>query len=237
MGLTIIGTYGVLVYTSLGMKGSIPLLLQAVWVTIAFPCNSFTALYIDKVGRRKLLMIGGMGILVCLIINTALQAEFLGTSNHAGQKAAIFIIFLMLVFWASCIDATQFVYLSEIWPSALRAQGQTIGMAGWMLSGVVMLVAAPIAMDKIHWRFSLINICCTAVFIICLYFFYPETQGKSIEDINELFGDTVVVHFEARTEEEKNVYLTAMVDEVEMVPGKGDADTTRDLEETRMKAI
>lgn len=215
MGLTVVGTYGVLVYASLGMTGSIPLLLQAVWVTISLPGNLFTALFVDKVGRRTLLLIGAVGILVCLIFNTALQAEFLGTTNRAGQSASIFFIFMMIVFWSMCMDATQFIYLSEIWPSYLRAQGQALGMAGWMLSGIILLVAAPIAMDKIHWRFSLINIGCTTIFIFCLYFFYPETRRKSIEDINALFGDTVVLHFDGATREEEAVYEKEIARELE----------------------
>ncbi|EXJ86934.1 hypothetical protein A1O3_03888 [Capronia epimyces CBS 606.96] len=223
MGLTVVGTYGVLVYSSLGMTGSLPLLLQALWVTISLPGNSFTALYVDRVGRRTLLLIGAIAILVCLCFNTALQAEYLGTSNRAGQRASIFFIFLMIVFWAGCVDATQFVYLSEIWPSHLRAQGQTLGMAGWMLSGIILLVAAPIAMDHIGWKFTLINICCTFVFVFCLYFFYPETRGKSIEDINALFGDEVVLHLEDATDEEGDMSKEGIVQELEMEEGSKQA--------------
>ncbi|KIM94672.1 hypothetical protein OIDMADRAFT_149330 [Oidiodendron maius Zn] len=206
LGLTVIGTYGVLVYDSLGLHGSTPLLLQSIWVSISLPGNFTTALFVDKLGRRTFLMIGSISILVCLIFNAALQSQFLGTSNRAGQNASVFFIFLMIVFWSSCLDATQFVYLSEIFPSHLRSQGQAVGMLGWVLSGIVLLVAAPIAMDTIHWKFLLINICCTVVFICCLYFFYPETKGKSIEDINAVFGETVVLHFEGATKEDQDVY-------------------------------
>lgn len=224
MGLTVIGTYGVLVYSSLGLTGSIPLLLQGVWVTISLPGNLFTALFVDKVGRRTLLLTGAAAILMCQVILCALEAKYLGTSNKAGQDASVFFIFLMILIWSTCMDATQFVYLSEIFPSHLRAQGQAVGMVSWMLSGIILLVAAPIAMDHIHWRFLLINICCTVVFIACLYFFYPETARLSIEDINALFGDTVVLRFEGATEKELDLYNQEIGHEVNVHEEKETAE-------------
>lgn len=214
LGLTVIGTYGVLVYNSLGLTGSTPLLLQGLWVTVSLPGNLFTALFVDKIGRRTLLLSGSSAILVCQAILCSLEARYLGTDNKAGQEISVFLIFLMILIWSACMDATQFVYLSEIFPSHLRAQGQAVGMVSWMVSGIILLVAAPIAMDHIHWRFLLINISCTVVFILCLYYFYPETAKLSIEDINALFGDRVVLRFEATTNKEMDVYQQEIETEI-----------------------
>ena len=121
-----------LLYIALGMKGSIPLLLTALWVTSTFPGNIFcgkvtlypveegyeliftvpAAFFVEKIGRRKFLLTGLTGILVCLICETALQASFLGTNNKAGQDAAIFFIFLFITpFWSTFMDASQFLYV------------------------------------------------------------------------------------------------------------------------------
>jgi len=43
----------------------------------------------------------------------------------------------------------------------------------------------------------------TAVTILIIYFYYPETKGKSLEELAELFGDTVVVHLTDVSEEER----------------------------------
>lgn len=184
LGLTVIGTYGVLVYNSLGLEGSIPLLLQALWVTISLPGNMFTALFVDRVGRRSLLLFGASAILVCQATLCGLEAEYLGTSNRGGQIASVFFIFLMILIWSACMDATQFVYLSEIFPSHLRAQGQAVGMVSWMVSGIILLVAAPIAMDHIHWKFLLINICvsksCKLLFLTLIplkFWSFPFQMG------------------------------------------------------------
>ena len=57
-----------------------------------------------------------------------LQALYTGTTNAAGQKAAVFFIFLFIAFWSSCIDATQYLYMSEIFPTDIRGQGTAVGM-------------------------------------------------------------------------------------------------------------
>ena len=88
-----------MLYAALGMSTYMPLLLSALWVTASFPGNIFTAFYIDKFGRRTFLLTGLTGLTVCLIFECAMQAEFLGTDNTGGQKAAIFFIFLFIFFW------------------------------------------------------------------------------------------------------------------------------------------
>jgi len=45
--------------------------------------------------------------------------------------------------------------------------------------------------------------CLTFVSVIVVYFMYPETKGKSLEELAELFGDTVVVHLTDATDEQR----------------------------------
>ena len=111
-GVLIIANYGIILYMSLGLSGFMPLLLTSIWVTSTFPGNIFCAFFVEKFGRRKFLLIGLSGILVCLICETALQATYLNTDNRAGQNAAIFFIFLFITpFWSTFIDASQFLYV------------------------------------------------------------------------------------------------------------------------------
>lgn len=43
----------------------------------------------------------------------------------------------------------------------------------------------------------------TLVSVVVIYFMYPETKGKSLEELAELFGDPVVVHLTDVTEEDR----------------------------------
>ncbi|KAK5735644.1 hypothetical protein LTR17_007995 [Elasticomyces elasticus] len=209
-GVLIIANYAVLLFTQLGLSGSTPLLLLAIWITISFPGNVFTALYVDRWGRRGFMLVGAIGIEVSLILECVLQAVYTGTSNTAGQKAAIFPIFLFICFWSSCFDATQYLYMAEIFPTAIRGQGTAVGMANQFAAQIIILVAGPIALNEIGWKFFLVMACPTAVYIPVIYFFFPETRNRSLEDINAEFGDKVAVHYYGATAEEQEEYAQAV---------------------------
>ena len=52
----------------------------------------------------------------------------------------------------SAVDATQYVYVSEIWPNHLRSQGTALGLAVFYLASEVTLVGAPVALNSIGWK-------------------------------------------------------------------------------------
>lgn len=49
----------------------------------------------------------------------------------------------------------------------------------------------------------------TAVLLLCVYFFFPETKQRSLEDINAAFGEKVAVHYYNATTEEEEEYIKA----------------------------
>jgi len=151
-GLYVIANYGVLIYTYLDLKGHVPLLLNACWTSFTIIGNTWTFFFIDRIGRRPLLLIGTSGILMCHIFLAALTATFAGTNNHAGLSATVFFIWLIIFFWCFCMDATQYVYVSEIWPNHLRSQGTAWGLAFFFLCSEITLVAAPVALNNIGWK-------------------------------------------------------------------------------------
>ncbi|KAI1906760.1 hypothetical protein LOZ39_006076 [Ophidiomyces ophidiicola] len=209
-GVLVIANYGVLLYASLGMKTFMPLLLSALWVTASFPGNVFTAFFVDRLGRRFFLLTGLSGLLFCLVMECWTQAVYLGTDNAAGQKAAVFFLFLFIFFWSTFIDATQFLYLSEIFPTQTRSQGMALGMVGTFSATIIVLVAGPIALDVIKWKFFFVLIFPTALHLTGVYFLYPETKQRSLEDINAAFGEKVAVRFYGATEEEEEMYAKAI---------------------------
>lgn len=101
------------------------------------------------------MLTGAIGLTVTLFFECLLQALYTGTNNTSGQKAAIFFIFLFICFWSSCFDATQYLYMSEIWPTAIRGQGTAVGMFNQFAAQVVIVVAGPIALNNIGWKFFL----------------------------------------------------------------------------------
>lgn len=151
------------------------------------------------------MLIGSIGCVVSVIFLAALTASFLNTTNNAGLRAGVFFIWFYIVWWCFFIDATQYVYVSEIFPNHLRPAGVALGLSAFYLASEVTLVAAPVALNKIGWRFYLVLIIPSSVYIVIIYFLFPETKGRTLEEIGDLFGDDshVASHWYGASEEER----------------------------------
>ncbi|KAJ5146478.1 uncharacterized protein N7515_001042 [Penicillium bovifimosum] len=189
LGVFVMTNYGVLIYASLGMSGSIPLLLNACWTSFTLIGNTWTAFNVDSVGRRKCLLLGATGCTVSVIFLCAITAEYLGTDNIAGLRAGVFFVFFFIFWWSFFVDATQYVYVAEIFPNHLRSQGVALGLSSFYLASEITLVGAPVALNNIGWKFYLVLIIPSFCYIVAIYLLFPETKGQTLEEIGALFGD------------------------------------------------
>jgi hypothetical protein len=69
-----------------------------------------------------------------------------------------------------------------------------LGFAAYFVGAITYTTPAATAAQTIGWKYNLVFVCCNVVTTIIIYFYIPETSGKSLEEIGELFGDEVVVH-------------------------------------------
>lgn len=109
---------------------------------------------------------------------------------------------LTLCSYGSCLDANTFVYCSEIFPTHIRARGVAFSVTVLFLSTIAYLTPAPTAFGSIGWKYYIVFIVLTAVCTPCMWYLFPETNGLSLEEIGERFGDEVVVHLNEVTDEQ-----------------------------------
>lgn len=74
----------------------------------------------------------------------------------------------------------------------IRARGNSLStVSNWVLN-LIFAQISPIALADVGFRFFYaffaFNLCAVA----CYFFFYPETRGKTLEEMNVLFGDEVL---------------------------------------------
>jgi MFS family permease len=104
----------------------------------------------------------------------------------------VFLVFCNDSF-AGFVDTTIYVYCTEIFPTNLRAKGMGWSIAVFMLATIPYLESFTLGVAKIGWRYYLIFIIMAVVFVPAIWYCCPETKGLSLEEINGLFGDEVVV--------------------------------------------
>ena len=76
--------------------------------------------------------------------------------------------------YASALDASTYVYASEIWPTHLRARGCAISVAGLFVSSLILLCAASDAFAAIGWRYYLVFLCMTLLGAVFFALVFPE---------------------------------------------------------------
>ncbi|KAK3708302.1 hypothetical protein LTR37_011567 [Vermiconidia calcicola] len=197
-GALVINNYNTILFSGLGITGGTPLLLLGFFNLLTVPGNLFNGLFVDRFGRRRFVITGCIGIIVCLSGEAAITAQFVetGSTNRVSLGFGVAFIFTYVVFYSSCLDATMYLIPSEIFPMVIRSFGMSWSIMGQFIATVILLEAAPTAFANIGYKFWVILICLTFIYGLLVYFFLPETKGMTLEDISVLFGDPVELSFE-----------------------------------------
>ena len=80
-GALVINNYNAQLFTGLGVTGGMPLLLLGFFNLVTVPGNLFNGLFIDRIGRRKFVITGCIGIIFCLSGEAAMTARFVDTNS------------------------------------------------------------------------------------------------------------------------------------------------------------
>ncbi|KAH8655331.1 general substrate transporter [Xylariales sp. PMI_506] len=183
----VINNYGPSLYASLGFNEVQRLLIQAGWITVCPFGNWINAMIVDKVGRTRLLMFGFGGDVVALIGECIAVSIFQNTGRREAASAAVFFLFMHIACFSVSVDATSYIYASEIFPTPARARGMSISVSGLFVATIVFLEVAPTAFDAISWKYYIVFICITTINFFVVWFWFPETRQKPLEEIDSLF--------------------------------------------------
>ena len=90
---------------------------------------------IDKIGRKTLLLIGSVGTAACL----AGVAGIFFTNSH--QNLLVWLLCGYIMFFALSQGAVIWVYISEVFPTRVRAKGQSLGSSShWIMNAIISLI-------------------------------------------------------------------------------------------------
>ncbi|KIW29745.1 uncharacterized protein PV07_05534 [Cladophialophora immunda] len=191
--LTIV-LYATQMYESLGFDALKQQLLQAGQLAAVMPGLVAAIFFTERLRRPTMVAIGLSSMVIVLSCYTAVSAQFAGQSNNrSAQIAGVALVYIYLVLSAALTEGPCAYWSAEFFPTHLRAKGATINVVTFCVVSILWTQSASSAISNIQWRFFLVFICITAVTSPIIYFFFPDTQGKSLEEVALLFGDTDLV--------------------------------------------
>lgn len=165
-----------------------------------------TAFLIDRFGRKRLFLISTIGMSFSFIIWTVISAknQQQDFKNPNLGKGVVVMIFVFYFFYNIAMNPVPIAYINEILPYTLRAKGILIFNIAQFGSGLFNGFVNPIAMDAIGWKYYIIFACAVVVWGVLIHLFYPETRGRSLEEVAEIFDGGRILECFPEGEDEKD---------------------------------
>ncbi|KAJ5546660.1 hypothetical protein N7494_004245 [Penicillium frequentans] len=157
--------------------------------------------WMDTWGRRTPMVIGGFGMAISMmLIGTIMKTKgnpvynpltkktnFDFASQTASNATIAFVYVYVAVFgltWA-CV---AWVYPPELFTTGSRGRGTSMTSATNWFVNFWFALYIPTAMEKISWKLYMVFMTLCFTMAVVVFFFYPETAGKSLEEVDFLFS-------------------------------------------------
>ena len=159
--INVIGYYSTILYDNLGIVGDRNLLVTSIYNVVGPVFNLFFIVFLlDRVGRRKPLLFGTIGISIALICEAIIGSQVehaTGSRRDSLSAAGVFFLFLVSCIFSMSFGPISWVYASEIMPLSIRGRGSAFATAcGNWLVGTVWSQVSPIGLGEITYKFYFI---------------------------------------------------------------------------------
>lgn len=182
-GINTVIDYAPKILLAAGVEIKNALLQTSLLGLINFIFTFVAIFFIDKVGRRKLYLVGSMGMAVMLVL-LALSFFF-----ELDGIFTLICIMLFLAFFSSCIGPVFWTLVSEIYPNRIR--GKALAFASftqWIFNFLVVLLFPHFLASAGGAATFLFLALMSFTQWIFTYLYVPETKGKSLEEIEHLWN-------------------------------------------------
>lgn len=98
------------------------------------------------------------------------------------------MVFIYTFFFAQTVLMIAFIYPTEIWPQEIRAFGNSYGVFGWAVGCGITTLVIPSMFATLQWKTLIVFGSFNFLSLPLVYYFFPETNGRTLEEINLLFA-------------------------------------------------
>ncbi|KNG82728.1 sugar transporter [Aspergillus nomiae NRRL 13137] len=202
-GMNVMMYYITYVFSMAGYSGDSNLLASSIQYIINVLMTLPALIWLDRWGRRPTLLVGAVLMATFMYANGAIMAvhgEVVpgGIDGVAQQsmrlhgsaaKGLIACTYLFVASYAPTWGPVSWTYPPELYPMRLRGKGVALSTSGnWAFNTALGLFTPP-AFANIRWQTYIIFGVFNTAMLIHVYFFFPETAGKTLEETEAMFED------------------------------------------------
>lgn len=152
-----------------------------------FIVSEVAGLHSESFGRRPLFFTSMIGMILSYAFVMGFSAGFAETAIDSIGISAIPFLFLFFGFYNIAWTTLNYTYCAEIMPFGLRAKGLAIYLAVQQSGNAFNQFINPIALGTIGWKYYGVYIAIDCVYLVLIYFYFPETNKLSIEEVGFIF--------------------------------------------------
>jgi len=212
------------VFTMAGLTGNTLLVSSSIQYVINVVMTVPALIWIDRVGRRPTLLLGSTLMMIWLFVNAGILGgmgvKVPGGINHikeaqikvtgSASKAVIACSYLFVASYAPTWGPVSWIYPPELYPNQLRGKATAFATSGNWAFNFALAYFVPPAFENITWKTYIVFAVFCLAMTIHVYFMFPETAGKPLEEVNEMFEDpNGIKYIGTPAWKTKNYYSTA----------------------------
>lgn len=185
-GINSILFYAPVLFQSMGFKGKASLYSSALTGAVLASSTLVSIATVDRWGRRPLLIVGGIQMIICQIIVAIILGLKFGNDKELSKGYSILVVTVICLFVAAfgwSWGPLGWTVPSEIFPLETRSAGQGITVAVNLFFTFIIAQSFLSLLCALKFGFFLFFAACVTIMTIFVYMFLPETKGVPIEEM------------------------------------------------------
>lgn len=182
-GIQVLLQYSPLVIQEIGLDSHFSTMIGTIGIGFVNFLGTFFAMFlIDRIGRKRLLVIGSLGIILAYIYLGFLP-HFTETSKLQAELSLLGL-FVSTLFFAIGPATVMWLLITELFPTEIRGKAIALclflnSLVASLLSTMFLSIEHSLGMGNIYWLFVIFTI----IYFLTALFLVPETKGKTLEEI------------------------------------------------------
>lgn len=176
----------------LGQSAEQSLILSGIFNILQLVAAIVCFFIIEKVGRRPLAIFGGFGTAATYAIIAILSGLYSKswTSHTDAGWACVAMAFLFILTYGVSYSPLGWALPTEVFSTATRSKGVALSTCVIWLSDFVVGISVPSMMANIGYGAYIFFAAMCFLAGVWAFLLVPETSGKTLEELDEVFGDT-----------------------------------------------